>query len=49
MSRVGSTALQNPPSLIEHGKLRFMIMDSPTGQRRLQPSAAALRASRLGM
>lgn len=32
MSRVGSTALQNPPSLIEHGKLRFMIMDSPTDE-----------------
>ena len=31
MSRA-SSSLQNPPSLVEHGKLRFMIMDSPTGQ-----------------
>ena len=24
--------MQNPPSLIEYGKLRFMIMDSPTDE-----------------
>lgn len=30
MSRA-TASLQNPPSLIEYGKLRFLIMDSPTG------------------
>ena len=32
MSRA-TASLQNPPSLIEYGKLRFLIMDSPTGAR----------------
>lgn len=33
MSRLAAvSALQNPPSLIQHGKLNFFVMDAPTNE-----------------
>lgn len=46
MSRA-AVALQNPPSLVEYGKLRFMIMDSPTDEN-LHLYLAALKPHNVG-
>ena len=42
-----SSSLQNPPSLIEYGKLRFLIMDSPTGAQSLARPLVSRRPNTL--